>query len=707
MRIFLCEWKKMLSFRIFWILLACLLLVNGYVQVDRIKDRYYTPETYRSFFSKTEDMSFSETYDYLNELLETQSTGNYTEYPMILIYDLLEISEQMRTYPEYLESIEVQADNMSSVSIWGGEDTFSYRNIQKTLPAYTNIVGTELTLAPSLGLEDTFTAPLSDVMGIFLVLLAVCTVMLRDREQGVMPLLYSMAKGRHSLILNKLSVIALITAVVAVLFFGENLLIGANLYGLGDLSRPIQTVMGYYTCNLPVSVGIYILLFFGMKVLSYFLFAGVFSLICVCAKNNLMVYGISGVFCGISFLLYYFIPEYSVFGLLRFLGPVQITQVSEIFGTYRNINVFGYPFSHKISALIMLGVVLIASVTLAVIVFAKAKNLQYRNVSLRLFKRKKLRTHGRFYYVCYRSLILQKGIALVLITIFAAGVLHASFGRSYNNDDIYYENFTAALQGEITQETYDFLADNENHYTEIEQQIAELEAQENFNVYKLNQLHSEMNDRNAFERLKTRIEAISAGGSDGEIFYDTGYERLFGTDGNNEDIVQVMFILLFLTLLLSPFAASDRKTNMVKILFSTQSGKIGYWKDLILYSALFGAAVSLLFTIPYQWNILDSYGVQGLSSPIQSIRAFANLDISITLGGMIFMQLIVRTVSAAITAVLISVVSAVCRSPMTAYLANTGLFVLPAGLVLLGVTVLQYIHVLPLLSFNRLVLGFA
>lgn len=703
MRIFLCEWKKLLSFRIFWILLACLLLVNGYVQVDGTKDRYYTPETYRSFFTETEDMPFSETYDHLNELIERQSTGDYTEYPMILIYDLLEISEQMRTYPEYLESIEVQADNMSSVSIWGGKDTFSYRNIQKTPPAYTSMEGTELELAPSLGLEDTFTAPLSDVMGIFLVLLVVCAVMLRDREQGVMPLLYSMPKGRHALILNKLAVIAVCTVIVAVLFFGENLLIGAKLYGLGDLSRPLQTVMGYYTCNLPISVAEYILLFFGMKMLSYFLFAGVFSLICVCAKNNLMVYGISGAFCGISFLLYYFIPEYSVFGLLRFLSPVQFTQVSEIFGTYRNINLFGYPFSHKISALIMLGVVLISSVTLAVIVFAKAKNLQYRNVSLRLFKRKKQRTHGRFYYVCYRSLILQKGIVLVLITIFAAGMLHASFGRSYNNDDIYYENFTVELQGEITQETYDFLADKENHYAEIEQQIAELEAQENFNVYKLNQLYSEMSDRTALERLKARIEVISAGGCDGEIFYDTGYERLFGIDGNNEDMVQVLLMLLFLALLLSPFAAFDRKTNMVKILFSTRSGKIGYWKDLILYSALCGAAVSLLLTLPYQWNILDSYGTQGLSAPMQSIGAFAHLDISLTVGGMILLQLIIRTVSAAITAMLISGISSICRSPMTAYLANIGLFVLPAGLTLLGVNVLQYVHMLPFLSFNRIV----
>lgn len=703
MRIFLCEWKKLQSFRIFWILLACLLLVNGYVLLSGTKDRYYTPESYRSFFKETEDMSFSETYDYLNELIEQQNTGNYTQYPLILIYDLLEISEQMREYPDYLESIKIQADNMSTVSIWDGKDTFSYRNIQKTPSAYTAMNGTELYLSPSLGLEDTFNAPLSDVIGIFLVFIVVCAVMLRDREQGLISLLYAMPEGRQTLILHKLAVIAVCTTFTALLLFGENLIIGANLYGPGDLSRPIQTVSGYYTCNMPVSAAEYIVLFFGIKILSYLLFAGIFSLICVISKNNLMVYGLSAAFCSVSFLLYYFIPEYSVLGMFRFLSPVQFTQVSEIFGTYRNINFFGYPFSHKTSAIIMLAVVLTGTVILSVVVFAKSKKLQYHNVSLNIFKRKNMRTHGKFYYVCYRSLILQKGIVLVFAAIFAAGILYASFVRSYNNDDIYYENFTGQLQGEITQETFDFMADKEHHYAEIDKQISELESAENINVYQLNQLYSELNDRNAFERLKTRIEAINASDRNTEIFYDTGYERLFGIDGNDEDMIQVILMMLALTFLLSPFAASDRKINMMKIIFSTKSGKNGYKKDLILYSVLCGTVVSLLFTLPYQWSILDSYGLQGISAPVQSIAALADLNIPVTVGGMIIIQLIVRTVSAAITAILISGISYICRSPMTAYLANIGLFVLPVGLVLLGVDVFQYIHVLPFLSFNTLI----
>lgn len=74
----------------FWIIFVCLFAINGYVQIDRINDRYYTPESYRSFFSETKDMSLEEIQDYTNEMLERQNNGEYIEFPMMLVYDMSE-----------------------------------------------------------------------------------------------------------------------------------------------------------------------------------------------------------------------------------------------------------------------------------------------------------------------------------------------------------------------------------------------------------------------------------------------------------------------------------------------------------------------------------------------------------------------------------------------------------------------------------------
>ncbi|MBP0987685.1 MAG: hypothetical protein J6S92_05345, partial [Oscillospiraceae bacterium] len=104
-----------------------------------------------------------------------------------------------------------------------------------------------------------------------------------------------------------------------------------------------------------------------------------------------------------SFLLYRFVSPLSNWSLFHYLNPVQLVKVNEIIGTYKNINLFGYPFSLKITAIIAAGIFLTASVCIAAGCFISRRNQQYRNVSLRIFKRSKHRVHGQMYYVIYRS----------------------------------------------------------------------------------------------------------------------------------------------------------------------------------------------------------------------------------------------------------------------------------------------------------------
>lgn len=688
MKVFLCECKKIMLFRIFWIIFACLLAVNGYIQIGRINDRYYTPESYRAFFAEIKDMSLKEIQDYTSELLERQNNGEYIEFPMMLVYDMHELSKECENYPEYLNSIKEQTDNMSAVSIWGNRNTFSYRNIQKTSSAYENLSAEPLPLDASFGLENTFTSPVTDFMGIFLVFMAVSGIILKDREHGIMSLLSSMPKGRTSLILNKIAVVSVFTSIIAVLFFIENLIIGGTLYGIGDLQRPIQSVFGFYQCNSAISVGEFLILFFILKIASYLLFAMVFSLICTISKNNLIIYSASGTVCIISFLCYKFISSNSVFQLLHYWNPVKFTQTAEIFSTYQNVNLFGYPVSLKISVVILITAIIIFMIFCCVFAVERLGNVQYKSVRLKAFRKKKFRVHSNFFYICYRSLILNKGIILVLAAVFVSAVLSVSFSRQYSNDDIYYENFTTELSGEITTETLNFFTEKEKQYAEIEKEIVKIQSAENANIYKLSLLSSKLNDRIAFERLKLRVKSIQASGYNGEIFYDTGYERLFEYDGSNEKIFIILFMMILLVLMLSPIAATDKKTDMVKIIFSTKCGKNGYYQNLFLYSTLCGVFSALLFLVPYILNILKKYGTNGLYAPIQSIQQFSNLSIPFSVRGFVICFLGVHIIGSVICAISISGISSLCKSQTTAYIINTTLFIMPLIIMLLMMNLL-------------------
>ena len=148
-----------------------------------------------------------------------------------------------------------------------------------------------------------------------------------------------------------------------------------------------------------------------------------------------MIYGISGAVCTIAFLCYRLIPQNSVFQLFHDWNPIKFTQTAEILGTYQNVNLFGYPVSLKISMIIIIVITIVSVILCCIFAVEKLNHVQYQSVRLKVFHKKKIKAHGRFFYVCYRSLILNKGVILVLTALFAAAVFSASFSRQYSNDD--------------------------------------------------------------------------------------------------------------------------------------------------------------------------------------------------------------------------------------------------------------------------------
>ena len=699
MRTLRYEWKKLCGFRLLWILLLVLLCINGYVQISAANAREYSPKEYRSCVHYLQKLNPERVKPYIEKELESAFSGNSGQLSWIVLSEMQESIDRIEGYSDYLDGIDKQAAQTSGLSIWGGKDTFSYRNIQKTPDAYKAMKNVTLRLDTELGIEDVLHHPVTDFLAVVLLFLTVSTVMLKDREQGMMPLLYAMPNGRGALLFSKLLLIVFCTVGTALLLYGENLLIGAKMYGLGDMSRPIQCIGSFYECNLPVSVGAYLMLFTAMKIAAFLVFSMAFAAICAAARNNLTVYAVSGGFCGISFMLYRFISPLSNWSLFHYLNPVQLVKVNDIIGTYKNINLFGYPFSLKITAIIAAGIFLAVSISIAAGCFISRRNQQYRNVSLRILKRRKHRVHGQMYYVIYRSLVLQKGIVPVLAVIFAAAVFSSGFTRYYTSTDIYYEKFTTEQAGVLTDDTFEFIMAKQVDYYKLEKQMQKLQASEHPDTMQLAEISEKMNDRAAFEQFRTRYSAIRKSDADGEMFYDTGYARMFGLDGNNDDLKMNLCILIFLSLLLSPFASQDKKTDMVKILYATAAGKRGYWKRLLIYSAICGAAVSLIFNVPYIFHILQKYGTQGLSAPLQSMTELAQKPLIHTVRTEIIVLFIVRVISAAVTAMLISLMSGICRSPITAYIVNISIFVLPAGLALLGVSVMRYVSANPFLSY--------
>lgn len=672
------EFKKMLTFKFMWIILICMLCFNGYVKVSNAYNRYYSPSEYTSYFAELNGMTTQKALNYSESKIEDSNEYNNT----YLYYDIAEMCMELIDYPNYINSISNNSNNMSSVSLWGDKDTFSYRNIKATPSAYRNITPDILPLDKSLGVEDFLNSPVTDFLALVLLFICVSRIFLHDREQGILLLLYTTPNGRNKLIFNKIMFSIICSAFLVFMFFSEVFVIENILYGFGDLSRPIQSVFGYYTCNLAISVKEYMVIYIFMKILSYSVFAVIFSFICTFSKNNLIVYGSSSGICLLFFIFYKKISPLSPLSFLHYCNPVQILNLKEVLGTYTNVNFLGYPVSLKSTAVIVSIFIILIMIFMTCFVFSNTRNLKYKCISLSSKFRCRPKVHSIFFYTCKRVLILQKGIIILFIATVVSLGFFQTVRRTYNNDEIYYENFCTKYAGEINNETKQFISDKTKLYQEIENQIENLESSANPSYFKLNKLYANLNDKMAFERFKNRVYKIS---DNSEIFYDSGYERYFGLDCNDDNIILILIIMITLVMILSPIPSHDNKTQMTKILFTTQAGKKKYFKNLIYFSITISIVISFIVGFSYCYQILSKYGNNGITASINGMADFSALPSFLTVGAAMLIIIIMRAILAIICGITITLISSRCKGSTIAICINSVIFVLPIIILLSGV----------------------
>ncbi len=147
-------------------------------------------------------------------------------------------------YGDYLAGIDEEAKIMTSLSLFGNPDTFSYRNIERTPPVYAYLRGTVLPAADSEGILLATEFPLTDVLLLAALLILALSMLVGEREEGTLLLIKPTRRGYLETIAAKLLVMLLCSLCLTLVFYGANLFLSERLLGFGDLSRPVQSNRG-------------------------------------------------------------------------------------------------------------------------------------------------------------------------------------------------------------------------------------------------------------------------------------------------------------------------------------------------------------------------------------------------------------------------------------------------------------------------------
>lgn len=680
MRILHYELKKLFSYKSFLFIIAAALVMSIVSTLGDITSRHASPDEYRQIYSAIQSMSAEEAEAYITQQVDIAFSGEGGFSPDA-ICSARDRYAQIKGYGEFLDSIKERCRSITGISFFADEDSFAYKNALKTETVYDNVKVKSLPFEVSEGVEIALFNDISDILLIFAIFAAAVFVFTKDKEIGILNLLHSYRKGRGSLCINKLVVLLIFSVAANLIFMGANLAIGGFTYGLGDLTRPIQSVNGFFECSFNLSLWQYLLITFIFKSLGGFLWGVLFAFICSFSGNNAQIYGISVIVAVGEVLLYTKISTLSNYGLLHDFNLVSFIKPDNIFSTYRNINLFNEPFNALIVIPVVWTVLLALLIFAVVRTFAGEKNREYKKISIGIRKKTvKHKVHSKLYYAFHKSLALQKTGYLIAVWLVAVVIFHLSFTKPAGLVDFYYKDYTTDNSGAVTAQTDEVIRTDEEYFAGLHEEL----MSPDITMERMQKIQSEFYRESALVMFKSRCEAIRDSRYSTEIFYDSGYKRAFDVDGNAESKQMALLIMIFSALAVSPLISFDRSRGLTSVIYSTASGKKSYLKHSIIVTVTLSVFASIAVMLPYFFNILSKYGTQGINLPVQSLEHFADFALPLNVWQYALGLFFVRTVIFTLCSLAMLFISKHSKSRFSATLINVTVFVMPVLIMVVG-----------------------
>lgn len=517
-----------------------------------------------------------------------------------LITEVYKEAEKVFSHPSYLNKIQEKRDTLLGLSVFSSENSnsFSGRNIEKEASDYARLGNIRTVFFPSKGLVSATKTGVSDILLMLSVFLFMGGLIFEEKEKKLFFITKATPAGRSKSIISKLFALSVHCMIFSVLIYGCNLIFFAGTTGIGNLRSSIQSVAPFMESNLEISSFTFILLLVLTKALIMFAVGSFLIFTAIWAKQSFMPYIMGGILIGTGILLYSLIPTYSSLNWIKFINFIGLMKTENLYGSYLNLNMFGYPVSRLLMSWIALGLYIITGTFLCIFSFIKNKNLGFS----------KLRSPFHLHFIPHNSLLRHEGYkilvmnrALIILILFSflLGYQHLSKPYHLIPAESYYQNIMLQLEGKLTPEKEELIHTESKRYEEAFAQIdridnmvssGEIDAQTAETMK--TDYYSETAFYPYFQKVLSQYEYIKT--SDGRFIYDTGYVLFFGFTGNGNLFDWILLSCCIILALGNVFAMEYQKKSW-NLLSATLQGRQKIVRHKIMISIIC-AAITYLIT---------------------------------------------------------------------------------------------------------------
>ena len=170
--------------------------------------------------------------------------------------------DTVAAYTDFLDGVQTKATQLAGISIFQNDKTgYDLKNIEATAKVYAGLTATEIDYYPQKGLYTAISYAFTDLILMAAMLLLALLLVRQERDSGLLGLVRSLPGGRLQTALVKLAAFGVSLLAVLALLYGVNLAYCGASFGLGPLTRTIQSVPALMRCTMQITVGQYLLRF--------------------------------------------------------------------------------------------------------------------------------------------------------------------------------------------------------------------------------------------------------------------------------------------------------------------------------------------------------------------------------------------------------------------------------------------------------------
>ena len=571
---------------------------------------------------------------YLDKIYTLYTDSLTMEYR--LFAQLVNEYDTVAGYTDFLDSVQTKANQLAGISIFQNDETgYDLKNIEVTAAVYADLGETAIDYYPQKGLYTAISYAFTDLILLASMLVLALLLVRQERDSGLLSLVRSLPGGRLQTALAKLGAFALSLLAVLALLYGVNLAYCAATFGLGPLTRTIQSVPALMRCTMQITVGQYLFRFLLAKWAGAFVMGLWVMLAALVARRAAAGWAAALAEPLVMFGIRAAIPATSRLNVIKYANLASLLQTNELLGNYRNLYWFGSPIGLPLvewTAAVVYGGALGFGFCW---VFARAQLLSAAKRGFLLGLRHK--THATsIYKEEARKLLLLNDAALVLAAFAGFGIYQGVTAESYiGPDEIYYAYYMKHISGPFTQESYDWLEQQGEEFAPLLEGNSAASGVP-YDVFSLRQkyiVYNQIINQNINYYLKEHPGAW--------LVYESGYRELFGFAGD-ADVQDTLLAGLACALCFSGLFSMERRGGMETILCTTPLGRKRTVRAKLAVSAGVAVLIAAASCLPHLIQVLRDYGLPVLFAPAMSISEFESLPAFVTLSDVLLFWFVCR-----------------------------------------------------------------